>query len=100
MCTGTITTAVATGDLLLKNLPTAARRANKMNVTLPLLSIGKVCDTNCTAVFRKDDMLIANDNDINIQLLDKPIATGPRDRNRTGLWKIPIPKSECASPPI
>ena len=71
-----------------------------MNVTLPLLSIGKVCDTNCTAVFRKDDMLIANDNDINIQLLDKPLVTGPRDRNRTGLWKIPIPKSECASAPI
>ena len=100
LCTGTITTAVATGDLLLKNLPTAERRANKMNVMLPLLSIGNVCDTNCTAVFRKGDMLIANDNDINIQLLDKPLVTGPRDRNRTGLWKIPIPKSECAMPPI
>ena len=100
LCTGTVTTAVATGELLLKNLPTAARKANKMNVTLPLLSIGKVCDTNCTAVFRKDDMLIANDNDINIQLLDEPLVTGPRDRNRTGLWKIPIPKSECATPPI
>ena len=91
--------AVATGDLLLKNLPTAARRANKMNVTLPPLLIGKVCDTKCMAVFNKDEMLIANNDDINIQLLDKPLVIGPRDRNRTGLWKIPIPKSEWSMPP-
>ena len=79
-CTGTITTAIAMGDLLLKNLPQEARRANKIDVTLPLLSVGKVCDSDCTAVFRKGDILIANDNDINIKLLSNPLVTGSRDK--------------------
>ena len=36
-CTGTVTTATATGDLLLKNLPSAARKANKMNVKYAII---------------------------------------------------------------
>ena len=93
-CTGTITTAIAMGDLLLKNLPHESRKANKMDVTLPLLLllVGTVCDSNCTAVFNKDEMLIANNDDIKIQLLSDPLVTGPRDK--TGLWKIPIPEKE------
>ena len=65
-----------------------------MDVTLPLLSIGTVCDTDCTAVFTKNEMLIANDDDINIQLHANPLAIGPRDA--TGLWKIPIPEKKWA----
>ena len=42
--------------------------------------------------FKKSEMLTANDNDINIQLLSHPLGTGPRDK--TGLWRIPIPKKE------
>ena len=63
-----------------------------MDVTLPLLSVGKVCDSHYMVEFRKGDMLIANKNDINIELLDEPLVTG--SRVKTGLWKIPIPKCE------
>ena len=52
-CTGTITTSIATGDLLLKNLPQKARKENKMDGTSPLLSIGNVCSIVCMAVFKK-----------------------------------------------
>ena len=76
-CTGTITMTIATGDLLLKNLSQEARKANKMDVTLSLLLVREVYNHHCIAVFKKRDMLIANNNDINIQLLDKPLVTGP-----------------------
>ena len=78
--TSITTTAIAMGDLLLKILPQESMKANKMDVTLSLLSVGAVCDSNCTAVFNKDEMLITNNNDIKIQLLSKLLVIGSRDK--------------------
>ena len=79
-------TLQSTGDrcqLKLPQLPSAAREAH----LLPglshssLLSIGKMCDAGCTALFNKDTVTIHHNG---IQILG-----GTRD-TRTGLWRLPL----------
>jgi hypothetical protein len=57
-----------------------------------LLSIGKLCDNNCTATFSKTDCVIKHNKKI--------IITGKRDPTNS-LWKIPIVQNNIRhDPPI
>ena len=46
-----------------------------------LISIGQLCDDNCTAIFNKDNLKITKNN--------RTILKGYRNRN-DGLWDIPL----------
>ena len=69
---------------------TLSEDARKANV-LPglknasLLSIGKLCDDNCIALFTKQNLLIYKNGNIIIQ--------GYRC-NKDGLWNVPFPKTK------
>ena len=69
------------------SIPTLDSTATKTylfpNLHSALLSVGQLCDANCTVTFQKQQVLVYNDKK-NI------IATGIRDP-QTGLWKIPLP---------
>ena len=55
------------------------------NLHSALLSVGQLCDSDCTVTFDKNKVLVYNK--------DKAlIATGFRD-SKTRLWKIPLPIS-------
>ena len=66
------------------NLPCAATKAHILPELHPhsLVSIGVLCDHNCTATFDKHAVTIHRHN--------QPILTGPRLPN--GLWTIPLPQ--------
>ena len=54
----------------------------------PLVSIGKICDDDCVAIFTKHQCLILKDEHIDIsQIAHKSFLTGPRDPT-TKLWNF------------
>lgn len=93
LCSNHTITSDAKGELPIP-LPTAARKAHKFNnMNINLLSIGNACNKNCVSVFRKDDMFISKEEDVEIKLLKEPLVTGTR-RDERSLWDIPLPPSE------
>ena len=66
------------------NLPNTATKAHILPELNPhsLVSIGVLCDHNCTATFDKHAVTIHRHN--------QPILTGPRLPN--GLWTLPLPQ--------
>ena len=54
-----------------------------------LLSIGQLCDDNCTAIFKRKHMKIYKDEDIQINELASPLILGKRN-NFDGLWDVPF----------
>ena len=65
--------------------PDAAKAHTIPQLSQSLLSIGQLCDHDCTAVFTKTQCTIVHK--------DKIILTGMRDKGNA-LWKIPLPTSE------
>ena len=65
------------------NLPSTATKAHILRALNPhsLVSIGVLCDHNCTTAFDKHAVTIHRHN--------QPILTGPRLPN--GLWSLPLP---------
>ena len=67
--------------------PTLPTNATKVHIfpTLhsALISIGQLCDSDCTVTFKKTTAFIYNAHDV-------LIAKGQRDTN-TGMWNIPLP---------
>ena len=53
-----------------------------------LISIGQICDDNCTAIFNKQDLKIYKDTDVHI-VSGKSIINGTRN-DTDGLWDIHI----------
>ena len=81
---GQIMTATHRATLLLPPaISTTAKTGHVLNSlqTGSLLSIGKLCDDNCTATFTKDNVFITKKGSIQI--------TGHRNRDNS-LWHIPI----------
>ena len=72
-------------NLAIPGIPEQANKARVFNnlKTGYLLSIGQLCDSDCTAIFSKEAVKITNAN-------NKEVLTGPRDK-RTGLWTVDIP---------
>ena len=64
------------------NLPEAAQDAYIVdNMQKNLISIGKLCNAGCTAIFTKNDVKIRINNDIVLQ--------GNRNPQH-GLWEVPM----------
>ena len=80
-----------TGTLPLPSLPLAAQKSFifPQLTTGALLSVGQLCDSDCTVTFNKHNMTVENNN-------GEQVLHGHRD-TRTGLWKIPLPAP--TSPP-
>jgi hypothetical protein len=87
-------TAAEQGQLpLIQDISQNAAVAYKIPLlSQSLLSIGKLCDNNCTATFSKTDCVIKHN--------EKIIITGKRDPTNS-LWKIPIERTKIRhDPPI
>ena len=82
---GHVLTSTSQTKLSIPNIPNPANSARVFSElkTGNLLSIGQLCDSNCTATFSKTTVSIKNED-------DKEVLNGPRDR-RTGLWTVDIP---------
>ena len=82
---GHVLTSTSQTKLSIPDIPSPANSARVFSElkTGNLLSIGQLCDSNCTATFSKTTVSIKNED-------DKEVLNGPRDR-RTGLWTVDIP---------
>ncbi len=63
-----------------------------------LLSVGKICDENCTAVFTKKKMTIHKTNNIQISTCAPPILTGTREAPKQPLWSVKLPSTIPSAP--
>ena len=93
---GSIMTSAKATHLAIPAVPKAANQARVFDELKSgnLLSIGQLCDNNCTATFNKQSMHVNNAN-------GEEVLQGPRDA-RTGLWTVQIPMSNsvtAAKPP-
>ena len=75
-----------TTNITWPSLPSTATKAHIIPEPNPhsLVSIGILCDHNCTAAFDKHAVTIHRHN--------QPILTGPRLPN--GLWTLPLPQDQ------
>ena len=53
------------------------------NFTNTLIGVGPICDTNCTVVFRKEDVTV-------MSLDGKPIIQGWREKKLPRLWRFAL----------
>jgi hypothetical protein len=87
MPNGNVMVSTHIAELDLPTVPNAARTVHifpDMQGSLPLLSIGKLCDHGCIAIYEKDTVNILKDKKIILQ--------GKRDFS-TGLWFIDLNKN-------
>lgn len=71
---------------ILKELPLPARTAHGFkNLSTNLISVGQLCDSDCTAIFKKQNCAIIHNK--------KVILKGTRNK-RTGLWYVLLITSE------
>jgi hypothetical protein len=77
------------GALALPTLPAAARPGHVLPALShsSLISIGRICDADCTATFEKTKVTIFRNN--------KAILAGPRVYT-TGLWRLPLEQNTVA----
>jgi len=77
-------TATHTAKLDLPNLPKAARTAHIFPAlgTTSLLSVGQLCDADCTATFTEKTITITHN--------DKTILSGTQNK-KTNLWNVNLP---------
>jgi acyl-CoA thioesterase len=82
---GETITSDKTTTLAIPNVPERANEARVFNSLKSgnLLSIGQLCDNDCTATFQKEKVIIRNKK-------QEEILQGPRD-DKTGLWTVEIP---------
>jgi hypothetical protein len=74
-------------------IPSLSPKATKAHVfsslaSGSLLSVGKICDQNCTAIFTSDKVSIHKNNSINISTKAPPILHGTRNSPTQPLYKI------------
>ena len=83
----------STMHLPIPGLPPSATKAHGFNnlASGSLLSVGKVCDANCTAIFTKTNMHIYHNKDVSISTGQAPIITGTRDAQHNPLWSVKLP---------
>jgi len=83
-----------TANLHLPNLPEEATRTELFPAlgTTNLLSIGKLCDAECTCTFTKDKAIIKKDNQI--------IMQGTRTDSAPKLWTVKLPPEPETQPHV
>ena len=82
---GSVMRAVATDQLNIRALPIAAKRAHKFKndeISLPLISVPQLCDSNMTVHFTKSKVTVVNDT-------GKTVLEGNRDPVQN-LYMVPI----------
>ena len=85
-CSNHVLESKSKGELPITKLPNKAKMAYKFeDMSLNLLSMGQVCDAGCVGVFKKKEMYVAKEDDIDITLRNKPIITGTRN-GKNDLW--------------
>ena len=87
-------TATKKGRLPIPNLsPQATKTANFDHLQNSLVSLGQLCDDNCSVHLSKHKLVAIKDNKILLQ--------GTRSKSGDGLWDIPlpVPPSACHTPP-
>ena len=86
----------STMHLPIPTLPPSATKAHGFNnlASGSLLSVGKVCDAKCTAIFTDTKMNIYNNKDVKITPTQKPIITGTRDAPHHPLWTVQLPSHQ------
>ena len=74
------------------NLPQSARTAHVFPslASGSLLSVGKLCDEGCTAVFTKKKLEIHKNKNISIKTTKPALLTGSRDPPYQQLWNIQL----------
>ena len=89
-------TSVASGHLPLTTefTPAATRTEIFDNLQSSLVSLGQLCDDNCTVILNKNNLFAIKN--------DKVVLKGYRSTSGDSLWDIPIPQatSPVAHPPI
>ncbi|CAB9529426.1 hypothetical protein SEMRO_2501_G329450.1 [Seminavis robusta] len=77
-----------TAELAMANLPPAATKIKLFpNFDSNLISIGQICDTDCTATFTSTDLTITDNP------TDTTILKGYRNCTTNGLWHLPTDTS-------
>ena len=74
------------------NVPTEAKDAHifpAMSNNLGLVSVGKLCDQDCEALFKKDKVIVSRHDEI--------LLTGHRDKKRN-LWMVPLMPFTATTP--
>ena len=85
-------TATKKGRLPIPNLsPQARKTAIFDNLQNSLISLGQLCDDNCSVHLSKHKLVAIKDNKILLQ--------GTRSKSGDGLWDIPLPAPTPACPP-
>ena len=93
---GNIMTSKSTTNLPLPGLPPSATISHgfKSLASGSLLSVGQICDHNCTAIFTDTAVHMYKTPDIKITPLQPPIFSGTRDAPTQPLYNIKLPISE------
>ena len=83
----------ATTNLPIPTLPPSSTKAHVFSnlASGSLLSVGKICDENCTAIFTKSKMTIHNNKHIHISTCAPPLLTGTRNASSKQLWSVKLP---------
>ena len=84
-----------TTTLPIPSLPSQATTAHAFPTLASgsLLSVGKLCDQNCTAVFTKKQLEIHKNQNIKIITTQSPLLTGSRNPPLRPLWSINLSKT-------
>ena len=93
---GNIMTSKSTTNLPLPGLPPSATISHgfKSLASGSLLSVGQICDHNCTAIFTDTAVHMYKTPDIKITPLQPPIFSGTRDAPTQPLYNIKLPISD------
>ena len=91
--TGELSTSSAAAQLAITGIPTQARAVHVMpTFTNNLLSLGKLCDADCTAYLDKHHLAVHNKHG------DK-ILHGDRERDGARLWRVNIAPADTTTAP-
>ena len=94
---GNVMTSKSTTNLPLPDLPPSATVSHgfKSLASGSLLSVGQICDHECTAVFTNASVHMYKNPDIEITTLNPPIFSGTRDALTQPLYNINFQFQHC-----
>jgi hypothetical protein len=90
---GQIMTSKSTAHLPLRSLPASATISHGFPslASGSLLSVGKICDHNCTAVFTDRTVKMYRNTDVQIKPIKPPIIAGTRNSPSQPLYNVRLP---------
>ena len=90
---GQIMTSQSTATLPLPSLPPSATISHGFPslASGSLLSVGKICDHDCTAIFTDRTVKMFRNADVNIQTVQPPLISGTRNAPKQPLYNVRLP---------